>query len=169
MNLHPATRFRHSRFAGISLIECLVYIAVFALILGLATASFFFCWDHTRAVILATSDIESALRVGDRWRADVRAATGVISIETTPSAQTVVIPEGQKRVQYRFASDGLWRQSSPESASELLLSKVKNSNMQADPRGPVAAWRWDLELAQRRRETHLPLIFTFEAVSPNPP
>ncbi len=169
MNIHFHTRPRCNRFAGTTLIECLVYLVVFSILLGLATASFFFCWDHTRAVFLATHDIESALRAGDVWREDVRAATGPISIQNDRASQTILIPEGKKQVLYHFTSGGLWRQSLPGAASQLLLPSVKSSQMQSDPRGPVAAWRWDLELAQKRRETHLPLIFSFEAVSPNSP
>jgi hypothetical protein len=157
------------RLAGISLIECLVYIAVFSILLGVGTAAFFFCWDHTKAVAYATGDIESALRAGENWRADIRSATGSISVETTALGQVVTIPEIGKEVVYRLANGELRRQTVPEGVSHLLLPRVKNSQMQSAPRGSVSAWRWDLELIERRRETHLPLLFTFEAVTPNPP
>ncbi|MGC9940996.1 MAG: hypothetical protein ABSE48_04130 [Verrucomicrobiota bacterium] len=157
------------RATGIFLIECLVYIAVFCILLGIGTAAFFFCWDHTRAVILATNDVESALRAGECWRADVRAATGAISVDTTQTGEVVVIPEGEKNIIYRFADEELRRQIASENVSQLLLPKVKTSEMRADPRGKVAAWRWDLELNERRKETHLPLLFTFEAVAKNTP
>src|SRR5271168_2873466 len=142
------------RPAGVSLIECLVYIAVFSILLGVGTAAFFFCWDHTRAVIYATNDIETALRAGERWRADVRASTGVISIESTEEGQVVSIPEVGKEIVYRFANGELRRQTVPENVSQLLLPKVKISQMQSDPRGKVAAWRWELELNEHRKETH---------------
>lgn len=151
------------------MIECLVYIAVFGILLGLGTGAFFFCWDHTRAVLYATNDIESALRAGERWRADVRAATGEISVKTTSTGQIVTIPEGTKEIFYRFASGELRRQVASENVSQLMLPKVKASDMRSDPRGNVAAWRWDLELAERRQETHLPLLFTFEAVAKTTP
>jgi len=156
------------RSAGVSLIECLVYIAVFSILLGVGTAAFFFCWDHTRAVIYATNDIETALRAGERWRADVRASTGVISVESTEKGHVVTIPEGAKEIVYRFANGELRRQTAPENVSQLLLPRVKISQMQSDPRGNVAAWRWELELNERRKETHLPIVFTFEAVAHNP-
>lgn len=38
-----------------------------------------------------------------------------------------------------------------------------------DKRGPVSAWRWELELKSRRKETHLPLRFTFEAAAKTTP
>jgi Tfp pilus assembly protein PilX len=159
---HP----RHQ--AGILLTECLVYLAVFTILLGIGMAAFYFCWDHSKALIYATDDVESALRAGECWRADVRAATEKISIETTASGEVVKIPEGEKEIFYRFDSGEVRRQLASSEFSELLLPKVKASQMKMDMRGEVRAWRWELELAQRRKETHLPLLFTFEAAQTNP-
>jgi hypothetical protein len=164
-----SSNISRTHVTGILLIECLVYIAVFSVLVGFGTGAFFYCWDHTRAVLYATNDIGSALRAGERWRADVRAATGKISVEATAAGEVVTIPEGEKEIIYRFASGELRRQVATEKLSQLLLPKVKASDMRADPRGNVAAWRWDLELAQRRKETRLPLLFTFEAVAKNTP
>jgi hypothetical protein len=153
---------------GMLLIECLVYITVFAILLGIGTAAFYFCWDHSKALIYATDDITAALRAGERWRADVRSATGKISVETTASGETVTIPEGAKDIFYRFASGEVRRQVASSDFSELVLPKVKSSQMKMDVRGNVTAWRWELELVQRRPETHLPLLFTFEAAQTKP-
>jgi len=150
------------------LTECLVYIAVFAILLGIGTAAFYFCWDHTRSVIYATEDIAAALRAGEQWRADVRAATGKISTETTTGGEVVRIPEADKEIVYRFESGEMRRDISTTSQSRLLLSKVKTSQMTAEARGPVTAWRWELQLSERRKETHLPLQFTFAAVPLKP-
>ncbi len=154
--------------SGILLVECMVYIAVFAILLGGATTVFYFCWNHSEALIYATDDIASAMRAGERWRADVRAATGKISVETTTAGEVVKIPEGGKEILYRFDSDEVRRQMSSSEFSQLLLPKVKTSQMKLDARGGVTAWRWELELAQRRKETHLPLLFTFEAAQMTP-
>jgi hypothetical protein len=40
--------------------------------------------------------------------------------------------------------------------------------MKTEARGSVTAWRWELELTERRKETHLPLRFTFEAAQTKP-
>lgn len=167
MNL-ARTISRLRRWSGILLIECMVYIAVFAILLGLGTAAFYSCWDYSKALIYATDDISSALCAGERWRADVRGATGKISIETTAKGEVVKIPEGAKEILYRFDSGEVRRQIVPANFSELLLPKVKASQMKMDARGGVTAWRWELELTQRRRETHLPLLFTFEAAQETP-
>jgi hypothetical protein len=156
------------RCSGILLMECVVYVAVFGILLGIGTAAFYFCWDHTRATIFTTSEIESALRAGETWRADVRAATGKISVVTSPTGETVRIPEGGKEILYRFESDELRRDIPAQGNSRLLLAKVKSSEMKAEARDNVTAWRWELEVAPRRKEAHLPLLFTFEAAPMKP-
>jgi hypothetical protein len=156
------------RQAGILLMECLVYLAVFTILLGIGTATFYFCWDHTKAVFYATDDIETALRVCERWRRDVRSATGAISVETAGDGETVKIPEAGKEVLYRFQNGEVRRQLAAAEFSELLLPKVKSSAVKAETRGQINAWRWELELPSRRKETHMPLLFTFEAVQAQP-
>ena len=164
----PRTISRGRRQAGILLTECLVYIAVFAILLGIGTAAFYFCWDHTRAVIFAADDIEAALRAGEHWRADVRAATGKISVESTAPGEVVRIPQSGKEIVYRFESGEMHREIPALNNSQLLLPKVKSSEMKPETRGSVTAWRWELELKPRRRETQLPLRFTFEAAQSKP-
>ena len=167
MNL-PQNISSKRRAAGVLLVECIVYIAVFAILLGVGTAAFYFCWDHTKALTYATDDIVSALRVGERWRTDVRAATGKIVIETTVAGEVVRIPESEKEIVYRFESGELRREISNMNYSRVLLPKVKSSRMESELRGGVSAWRWELEVAERRKETFLPLRFTFEAVQTKP-
>jgi hypothetical protein len=164
----PRTISKMRRAAGIMLTECLVYLAVFAILSSIGMAAFYFCWDHTRAVIYATDDIASALRAGERWRADVRGATGKISVETTATGELVRIPETEKEIVYRFESGEVRREISTLKNSQLLLPKVKTSQMKADARGTVSAWRWELELTPRRKETQLPLLFTFVAAQTKP-
>ena len=115
--------------------ECVVYIAVFAILTGLGMAAFYFCWDHTKAMIYATDDIAAALRAGEHWRADVRAATGKISVETTAAGEVVRMPEPGKEIIYRFESGEMRREVSTLKNSQVLLPKVKSSQMTEDARG----------------------------------
>jgi len=154
--------------AGITLVECIVYIAVFLILSSVATGAFYLSWDHSKALISATDDINAALQAGERWRADVRAASGTIRVEKTPSGQVVSIPEGEKEIVYRFSSGDVRRRVGTGGFSALLLPRVVSSEMTLDRRGDVRAWRWELQVAQRRRETHLPLLFTFEAAQKTP-
>ncbi len=162
------TNISTRRRAGYSLVECLVYIFVFAILLGGATTAFYFCWDHTRATIFTADEIASALRAGETWRADVRAATGKISIATTADGEVVRIPEAGKEVVYRYADGELRRENSALNNSQLLLLKIKLSEMKTELQGGVTAWRWELELTPRRKETLLPLRFTFAAAQTKP-
>lgn len=156
------------RAAGILLIECVVYIAVFAILTGIGTAAFYLCWNQSKAVVYATDDIGAALRAGERWRAEIRNATGPISVEKTASGEELRIPSPNKTIVYRFESGEVRRESPASQQSELLLAKVNSSQMNKDMRNGVTAWRWELNLLVRRPETQLPLLFTFESVQTKP-
>jgi hypothetical protein len=155
--------------AGVSLIECLVYLGVFTVVLGLGLGAFYVCWDYSKALHGATDDITAALRAGERWRADIRKATGKITVETTTHGQVLRIPQGTNQLFYRFNAGEVRRQVTAGDFSELLLPKVKVSQMLKEARGPVTAWRWEVELTPRRKETRLPWQFTFEAAAQNKP
>jgi hypothetical protein len=156
---------RARRISGMFLLECLVYIAVFAVVLGGATTAFYFCWNHSDALVGATDEIHSALQMGERWRADVRAATGQITVQTNATGDVIRIPEGKQVVAYRFETGKVSRWISATDKPMWVLANVNKSSMEPEPRGNVRAWRWELELNPVRKETHLPLRFTFEAVA----
>jgi hypothetical protein len=150
------------------LIECISYVAVFLILSAVAMGSFYLCWDHSKALISASDDISAALHAGERWRADVRAASGTITIEPTDHGQVVKIPIGEKEIVYLFNSNKVERQAGSVSLPVLLLPRVIGSEMKPDPRNGVTAWHWELQVAQRRKEMHTQLLFTFEAVQKMP-
>lgn len=153
---------------GITLIECMVYLMVFMMLSGAAMCAFYFCLDGSKKLMSATDDISAALAAGERWRADVRNATGTISIEQTASGEVVKIPEGKEDVVYTFAGGKLQRLTGSQTTGKPLLPKVKSSEITSDVRGGVKAWKWELELAQHAKDAHLRLLFTFEAVQKAP-
>ena len=164
MKSHPSIS-RARVQAGYLLLECIVYMAVFAIILGLGMATFYLCWDNSKALLYVTDDIAVALHAGERWRADIRNATGKITIETTADGERLRIPHGTNELIYSFNAGEVRRKFASSGFSESLLPTVKASQMVMDTRGPVSAWRWELELKSHRKETHLPLLFTFEAAA----
>jgi uncharacterized protein YndB with AHSA1/START domain len=164
----PRTISKTRRMAGILLVECLVYFAVFAILTGIGMGAFYLCLDHSKALIYATDDISAALRAGERWRADVRGATGKISVESTATGELVRMTEPDKEIVYRFESGELRREISTLKNSQLVLQNVNASQMRTESRGGVTAWRWELVLNERRPETQLPLLFTFEAAQTKP-
>lgn len=162
------TLHRQRRTAGILLVECVTYIAIFALLTSIGLAAFYLCWDHSKALIYATDDIRASLRAGERWRADVRQAEGKITVESNADGELIRLPQPEREVVYRFAAGEVRREIPALHTSDLLLAKAKVSRMSAEPRDGVAAWRWELEVGLRRPETQLPLLFTFEAVQTKP-
>lgn len=152
------------KISGILLIECVTYIAVFAILTSVGFAAFYLCWNQSKAVVYATDDIGAALRAGERWRADIRNATGPISVEHGDSGDTIEVPTHDNKIVYRFASGEVHREIPAVQHDELLLPKANSSQMQKEMRNGVTAWRWELNVAVRRPETQLPLLFTFEAV-----
>jgi len=155
--------------SGYLLIECLVYLAVVTVVLGLGTAAFYVCWDHSKALGYATDDLTAALHAGERWRADVRNATGAITAEATPEGERLRIPRKDGEIIYNFDAGEIRRRMASSDFSELLLPRVAASQMVKETRGPVTAWRWEVQLAPRRKETRLPLEFTFEAAANSTP
>jgi len=152
---------------GFTLIECLVYISVMAVILGIGLAAFYRVWDDNKAITRNGSDIVRTLKVGEAWRADMRAATGPIRLVTTNSEQTLRIPQGKKTLIYSFANGEVRKRSGDGASWLVILPKVKSSQLEVDKRDQVAAWRWEVELESQRKNAKVRPLFTFEVVPGN--
>lgn len=162
-------KLKHSRSIsrrGITLIECIVYFAVFLILTGYATVSFYLLWDNSTALGYTADNVNSALRAGEMWRADIRNATGRIHTENSADGALLKIPAGKDEIIYRFSGDSVWRKSAAAGSPVLVLSHVKASEMQSDNRHQIQAWKWDLEMIPHRARARVPLLFTFEAASP---
>ena len=159
---HGALQHRRSR--AYMLVECLVYIVVAFILSGVAYAAFYYAMDSSLALRQSADDISNALRVGERWRADVRAARGQIRLKDVGAERILVLPSARGEVTYQFTTNAVLRRvgSGP---SICLLEKVKSSTLVLDARPAVAAWRWELELRPRyKKQGRLRPLFTFIAV-----
>ena len=157
---------------GYLLIEALVYIGVVAALLGVAYAASYRCIDRSIALRRNADDITSALHAGERWRADVRAATSPVRLEPTAAGQLLYLEGAAGTVAYRFSTNALTRRLGTGTWVRLLAN-VKSSTMSPDPRQHVTAWRWELELQPRAQGSVKPgrvrPLFTFIAVPERPP
>ncbi len=157
--------------AGYFLIETLVYIAVLLALLGAGYSAMYRCLDSSIALRRNADDIANALHAGERWRADLRAATSQPRLESTDAGQLLHFDSARGAVAYRFATNAVFRQLGG-GVWVRLLPNVKSSTMTADAREHVTAWRWELELQPRRSGSVNPSrvrpLFTFLAV-PEPP
>jgi hypothetical protein len=147
------------------MVECLVYIGVLFIILGAGYVMLYQGIGSSATLHRNADDISSALRAGERWRADVRSATGVLQVETNPEGAVLHIPIPNGNVSYRFTTNAILRRykSGPWVS---VVQNVKTFNMESDPRRQAVAWRWDLELQPRHKAsiTRLRPLFTFIAV-----
>jgi Tfp pilus assembly protein FimT len=154
--------------AGILLIECVTYIAVFAILTSIGFAAFYLCWDNSKTVVRETDDIAAALRAGERWRADVRGATGKIAVESSAAGEVVRIPGHGRAIIYRFEAGQLHREVTTPQGAQELLPNVRLSHMSTETRDGATAWRWELQLAERSTALSIPVLFTFEAAQAKP-
>lgn len=148
--------------SGFTLIECLVYIGLVFVVLGLGTVAFYRCFDNMKALRRNSDDIAQALHVGELWREDIRAATKPVQFET--SDQLLLIPHRNGAVAYKFAGNQVSRRTGTNALWVVLLPKVEHSQMQADTRASITAWRWELELKTLRQPAFMRPLFTFTAV-----
>lgn len=158
------THAQRSSNRGTSIIECLVYGFVLLILLGVAYSAFYRCVENSYALRRNAEDVATALRAGERWRADVRAARQLVPGEATSEGTYLHLESERGPVDYHFSSNSVLRraQSGPW---VTLLPNVKASAMQADPRGDVSAWRWELELRPRsKKPVRISPLFTFIAV-----
>jgi len=156
---------------GYLLIEALIYIGVLAALLGVGYSAMYRCIDSSIALRRNADEIASALHAGERWRADVRAATNQPRLESTDAGQLLHLDSAHGAVAYRFSTNAVLRQLGGGPWVRLLPS-VKASIMTADPREHVTAWRWELELQPRQSGSVKPSrvrpLFTFIAVPEQP-
>ena len=152
------------RSAGVSLIECLVYIGLVFVVVGGAYLALYHATDNTKGLRRNADDIAAALSVGERWRQDIRDSIGPIQVENIETNQVVHIPQRQGEVVYEFAEGRLSRQQRADAPLLVVLPRVKASVMTADPRSRVTAWRWDLTIQSKTRSVRLKPVFSFAAM-----
>ncbi len=156
---------RRTRLRGITLIECLVYIGALAAVFGMGTAAFYHSSASSAALRRNADDIAQVLHVGERWRADIRAATQPVRFDATE--QTLHLTHGEKVVAYKFAEHQILRRARPDAPWVVVLPRVTQSRMGPEQRAHVAGWRWELELKSIREPAPLRPLFTFTA-APGP-
>ncbi|EEF57061.1 hypothetical protein [Pedosphaera parvula] len=153
-----------SQTSGIMLMECIIYVGMFFLFLGLAFSLFYVCWDNSKGLKRNADDIVRTLKAGERWREDVRTATGPLHLQAGDEEEILHIPQKLGEVLYSYSKDNVRRRPNTNAAWTSVLEHVKSSRMQEDRRQTVQAWRWEVELKAWRKSPRTPPLFSFEAV-----
>ncbi|HOY56525.1 MAG TPA: hypothetical protein PK640_00100 [Verrucomicrobiota bacterium] len=151
--------------SGILLIECLIYLACLFAVLGAALAVFYQTLDFSRDLRRNADDIARVLKAGERWRTDVRSATGRIVFEEGPGGRALRIPREGGATTYFFVTNAVLRCAAATGRCETILPAVQECRFVSEPRQRVTAWRWDLELPSRLEAVRVHPLFTFTAVA----
>jgi len=154
---------------GYIIIESLVYAFLTVLLLGVALAAFYRCVDSSLALRRNAEDISNALLAGERWRNDVRAASGRIALEKGVEDEVLLLAGTDQQIAYQFATNAVWRRIGAGNWI-CAVTNVKSSAMVAEVRTGVSAWRWELELRPRTlRPAKFRPLFTFLAAPERSP
>ncbi len=149
---------------GVMLVEAIVYLAVLFVVMGLAMGAFFRMLDHTRQLRRVAADISRVLATGERWRADVRAATAPLRLEVVGGVQALHIPAADGEAVYFFDGRAVTR-TAGTTAPQVVLGQVKAAAFYRDVRERLTSWRWEIELATSRPRVRVAPLFSFEAVA----
>lgn len=153
----------HSSCRGITLFECLVYLGAVMVILGLSTAAFYQCMDNSIGLRRNADDIVRALKAGEHWRDDVRAATVQPKFEQTDAGWTLAIHHGECEIAYQFVTNALLCRAGSGGSWAVALDRVKSCQVMPEQRQHVWCWRLELELEAYRKGARLQPLFSFEA------
>jgi hypothetical protein len=134
----------------------------------LALSAFYRCMSYSKNLARNADDIARALQAGERWREDVRAATGPFKLVSAEASvgQALHIPQKAGEVIYLFIDGAVLRQSGTNAPWIPALSGVKSSRMEKDERQRVVSWRWEVELKNKQKVARVRPLFTFQAVAP---
>ncbi|MEY2429527.1 MAG: hypothetical protein QOJ40_2412, partial [Verrucomicrobiota bacterium] len=138
------------------------YMAVLFVVLGLGYALMYRCVDNFMTLRRNADDIAHALRAGEQWRADVRsAAPGRWETNTVERTLHLALPRAE--LAYRFSEDAVFRRVGSGPWVQIV-SRVKSSSIESDPRQKVMPCKWELELQPRVKSARVRPLFTFIAV-----
>ena len=155
-----------NREAGVSLIECLVYIAILLVMLGIAFTAFTQLHRQSSYLRRNTEDIARALKAGEQWRAEIRRAAAVDIVEGE-GVPIIRLKDGGREILFAHQEEQVWRRELPDGYWKPFLKGVRNSEMRAERGEHVTAWVWEVELVAGQKTVRLPPLFSFMAVPRN--
>jgi hypothetical protein len=133
-------------------------------VVGLGFGLFYRVYTQSKHLERATEDVVQVLRLGERWRSEVR-ERGKIELRggDVGGVELMLRDEGGG-VGYRFAGTNVFRMGIGEKEWRRVLSGVERCVFHRDEVGGVVAWRWELELSKRSVHAAVVPRFTFQAV-----
>jgi hypothetical protein len=157
--------FRHSpkNQRALTLIECLVYMTVMFIILGLAFTAFYQCQTNAIALQRNAAEIARTIRAGEQWRNDVRQSPGLSYLDQD-GIKFIQLPATNGEVAYVFSGSNIWRKLAGKDQWVVFLENVKASEMKMEKRNDLTVCSWDLELKEHHQKSRVKPMFSFLAV-----
>lgn len=149
---------------GYMLVECMIYIAILAIVLTIAFGAFYRSLASSRTLARNTADILRTLRAGESWRADVREAVAPLNLVSQNGVTGCEIRASDRLMAYLYDGTNVWRLTGDE-PPQLILAQVRSSQIIQDKRSEVTVWRWEVELQTKRKSARLQPLFTFQGVA----
>src|SRR5256886_6282646 len=127
--------------AAFMLEECLVYIAVSSVLLGLAFAAFYRVMENAKGLRRNAADIARVLQAGERWREDIHRATGPLRLANSQGAveQAFHVPQRPGEAVYFFTGTNVLRRAGPDARWMEVLAGVKSEERRV---GKECRSRW---------------------------
>ena len=152
---------------GITLIETIVYIALFVFLLGCGTRYFNIVYYQHKAVASIAGYTTLAMDGAKHWRRDIANAKTAPRLIRNDQFDVIEIDQAAGgQISYRLNSSTLERHNGEEWIP--IIRRVVSSVMIPDQREHVRAWRWELALETKSQYVGDPLRFSFVAVAGYP-
>ncbi len=159
------TPSRRPGIRGVTILEMMVSIAVLTIVMAVGGVAMARLWTVTGQMRREADELQSVLAAGERWREDIRSATGAILTEAEDGIAVIRIPAKDRReVQWASLPGAVVRRDHPDAPWTTVCRRIRGSTIQLERRGAVAAWRWDLELEPMTKRSRFVRAFTFLAV-----
>jgi type II secretory pathway pseudopilin PulG len=159
----PARPHGHRSRAGFSIIELMIYLAVFAVIGVLAWTSFARVFDVTNDHRRIGDRVSALARAGERWRDEVRRSTALPRLDDAAAVFRLRLAEGD--VAYLFNGGRLVRTNETLARADVLVDGLTGGAFEREPAEGVVAWRMDARLQSRQRPERVLGAFRFLAVA----
>jgi len=150
-----------------TLLECLVYVGLLAVLLSMAFVAFYTVGDYSKHLSRNAADISRALKGGERWRNDVRSSVDQPELLEADGQTILRLPQAAGEVEYAYRGGVVYRRSTTN-AWRVFLAGVKISRMEQRKLSHVWAWRWEMELQTTQKVARVKPLFTFQAVVTKP-
>lgn len=150
MKVLPAIKFRR---CGWMLFQYLLYISILFVLVESATRYYSAADMQSRMMSRSADNLMKCIRIGERWRNEIRGATKIDWSEETNHAMKIHTESGQTVV-YFFSGEYLFRQV--DGGAEIrILDWVKHGAFYRDDyEGPaLTAWRLEMDMKEFRPAT----------------